>query len=56
MKTQGEIIQIENRRTYLPGLIYIGRMGRDSNSKGMFQNKPPKKSQAPIDMYRKRLG
>ena len=30
-------------------------MGRDGSNKGVFQ-KPPKKSQAPIDNYRRRLG
>ena len=30
-------------------------MGRDASNKGAFQ-KPPKKSQAPIDNYRRRLG
>ena len=31
-------------------------MGRRDSSKGIYNNIPPKKNQAPIDTYRKRLG
>ncbi|XP_063693489.1 triple QxxK/R motif-containing protein-like [Bolinopsis microptera] len=31
-------------------------MGRQDSSKGMQAHKPPRKSQAPMDMYRKQLG
>lgn len=63
MKNREVLKTLANRGDFAQNLLeksklnsYLAGMGRQDSSKGNYNHKPPKKSQAPVDLYRKSLG